>query len=144
MRRRSIPHFPLIHVNHLLQCAGIFLGYIQLKLKGVVLFGRLYGFRFQPRDMHLSSTAFVFRVILGLLYGCEDGFRLAHAIRVYPFKVVCLTDEGFVLLLNPIEFRPRHESFLHDRIIGALADTAVHHAQSHQSGEDDEDAHQFT
>lgn len=141
--RCSIAHFPLIYVDHLLQCAGIFLGHIQLILKCVVLFGGLRGFRFQPRDPYFGSVVFGFCVIFGLLYGCHDGFGLAHSVRVHPFKVICLMDEGFVLLLNPIEFRPDHEAFLHDRIIGALADTAVDRTQSEQSEVDDEDAHQL-
>ena len=142
--RSSIPHLPLIYVNHFLQCAGIFLGHIQLVLKGVVLFGGLNGFRFQPRDTHFSSVTFVFCIVFGLLYGCHDGFGLAHAVRVHLFKVMCLPDEGSVLLLHPVEFRPRHESFLHDGIVGALADTAVARTESEQCEEDDEDAHQLT
>jgi hypothetical protein len=55
-----------------------------------------------------------------------------------------LPDEDSVLLLHPLEFRPRHESFLHDGIIGALADTAVDRMQSEQGEGDEEDAHQLT
>jgi len=104
--RCSIPHFSLIDVDHLLQCAGIFPGHVQLILKGVVLFGGLDGFRFQRRDPHFSSAALGFRIVFGLLYDSHEAFGLAYSVRVHPFKIVCLTDEGFVLLLNPIKFRP--------------------------------------
>jgi hypothetical protein len=101
-------------------------------LHGVVLFGDLRGFFLQSLDMQLIRLALVLGVILGLPECGDNGFSLSHPIRIHPFKVIGVNDEGFVFLLKAIEFGSRHQAFLHDSVIGALPDAADGTVQNRQ------------